>query len=50
MGEEDELGAIPLVLRGGYLGGLKLPFAEVRDGVDDDPGDGTTKVDDLWRW
>jgi hypothetical protein len=47
MGEEDELGAIPLFIESGYLVRLKLPSAEVRDGIDDDPGDSTTKVDDL---
>jgi hypothetical protein len=50
VGEEDLFGALPLLLRSRDFTRLELPPPEVRDGVDDDPGDATTKVDDLTRY
>ena len=47
MGEEDLLGALPLLLSGRDLRGLKLPLPEVRRRVDDDPWDATAEVDNL---
>lgn len=45
--EEDELGAVPLLLDGRDLVGLDLVFVEVGDAVDDYPGEGTAEVNEL---
>jgi hypothetical protein len=53
MGKEHALCALPLILSRRELVRLKLPSAEVRNGVDDDPRDTTSKVHNLWgsrRW
>jgi hypothetical protein len=47
VGEEDELGAFPLLFCGGDLVWLELPLPEVGNGVDDDPRDATTKIYNL---
>lgn len=47
VGEEDDLCALPDLGVRDCLSGLELPFTEVGHGVDDQPGDGTAKVDDL---
>jgi hypothetical protein len=45
--EQDLLSTSPLLSQCRHLVGLQLPPAEVRDGVDDDPRNGTAKVDNL---
>ncbi|KAI3476992.1 hypothetical protein L1887_61422 [Cichorium endivia] len=45
--QQHVLGALPLLLRGGYLVVLQLVLAHARHGVDDDPRDRTAKVDEL---
>lgn len=47
MGEQDSLGALPHLGVCRLFLGLKLPLTEVRDSVDDHPGDAAAKVDDL---
>lgn len=47
MREQDTLGTFPLLSSRRNLGGLKFPFPEVGDSVDDDPRNATTKVDNL---
>jgi hypothetical protein len=45
--EQDLFRALPLLRRRRNLVRLELPFTEVRDGVDDDPGDAAAEVDSL---
>ena len=47
VGKENSLCALPLVLSGGDLVRLELPPAKVRDRVDNDPRDTTSKIDNL---
>ena len=47
--EENESSAFPLLCWRWDLVRLKFPLAEVRDSVDNNPGDGTSKVDKLYR-
>lgn len=47
MREQHQLGAGPLFLPGGNLGRLNLILVEIRDLVDDDPGQTAAKVDGL---
>jgi hypothetical protein len=49
MGEEDCLCALPLFLRRGHFLGLQLPLVKEWNGVDDNPRDATSKIDDLRR-
>lgn len=49
VGEENHLGACPLLFEGRDLGWLELPFAEVGCSVDEDPGYAASEVDDLRR-
>lgn len=44
---ENLFGAFPLLLWGWDLVGLELPLAEVRNSIDDNPGNATAKVDKL---
>lgn len=47
MTQQHRLCALPHLFISGDLGGLQFPLSKVRDLVDDDPGDATSKVDDL---
>jgi len=47
MREKDLLRTSPLLSSSRYLVGLKLPLAEIRNRVDDDPWDAASKVHDL---
>jgi len=47
MGKKHTLCALPLILSSRNLVWLELPPTKIRNGVDDDPRDTTSKVDNL---
>jgi hypothetical protein len=47
VGIQNELGTRPLFFRRWHLIRLKLPLAKVWHGVNNNPGNATTKVDNL---
>jgi hypothetical protein len=47
MGVQNELGTLPLLLGRRDLIRLELPFAKIRHGINNNPGNASTKVDDL---
>jgi hypothetical protein len=50
VGKEHALCALPLILGRWNLVWLKLPPTKVRDGINNDPGNTTSEIDNLWFW